>query len=649
MPRKVAVERNRGGVQSAPKQPEGGRKHLRGKRGGLKDMPTMPLDILLEILCSLEPRDLLNLARTTKPFRAFLMSRGSAGMWKAARANVKGLPDCPPHLSEPVYANLVFFPYCHNCLKSNVQTILWEFSKRYCPACAKTLTIAQQDIWFHTQHSWSAVYLDLDIFSVIYGKKEVYHGPELDRIKSVWDRIHKDDAAWSEFVTEQRQRVTAARQHAGWCRVWERQRAANRSEELHEIREQRLETIVSKLRELGWGDELDRIELDGYRPLCDHAHVRPSKALTDRAAWAKIRDEVVAFMEVIRETRLRIERRQMIRRRLSALKTMIALARSAPPKRTVEDEYKPRFQDLAMMPEVREVIEAPDPVAVDERALKLLIPMLPALEARWQYERRAELMALLGRRVGAPGGLDPLELATTWFRCSDCERLMHYPVVLAHECQYIPLPHEVATRYDGYQLCIVEVCDYLPWDTSSIELVSRHSSRADVIVEMCGRDPAVTTQKDMDDAGLRLVCEDPYLGGVVMSWRRAVKYMYEQQRWDFKTHRWSIATEEEKEAVKDRETTEKARMFEKRARVLRWCCGYCNISRLSRWASSVCLSLDGVKKHLETQHAIENPTIANGDMYLHPDNNVELDPIPIRKHPYDRFVDAMQEPWSDFI
>ena len=41
------------------------------------------------------------------------MSRNSASMWKAARANVEGLPDCPAHLSEPAYANLAFFPYCH--------------------------------------------------------------------------------------------------------------------------------------------------------------------------------------------------------------------------------------------------------------------------------------------------------------------------------------------------------------------------------------------------------------------------------------------------------------------------------------------------------------------------------------------------------
>ncbi|KAI0725253.1 hypothetical protein C8Q72DRAFT_785851, partial [Fomitopsis betulina] len=87
----------------------------------------------------LEPRDLLNLARTTKPFRKLLISRSSATLWRAARANVPGLPDCPPHLSEPAYADLCFSSLCHNCLKPGIQNVLWELSKRYCAPCTKKL------------------------------------------------------------------------------------------------------------------------------------------------------------------------------------------------------------------------------------------------------------------------------------------------------------------------------------------------------------------------------------------------------------------------------------------------------------------------------------------------------------------------------
>ncbi|OSX63250.1 hypothetical protein POSPLADRAFT_1139531, partial [Postia placenta MAD-698-R-SB12] len=83
----------------------------------------------------LTPQDLLHLAWTIKQFRAFLMKRTSAYLWKVSRCNIPDLPECPPYLSEPAYANLVFFNHCHACLKKNIKTIFWEFSARYCTSC----------------------------------------------------------------------------------------------------------------------------------------------------------------------------------------------------------------------------------------------------------------------------------------------------------------------------------------------------------------------------------------------------------------------------------------------------------------------------------------------------------------------------------
>lgn len=57
--------------------------------------------------------DLLHLARTTKTFRAFLMNKSARHIWRAARMNVPGLPDCPKHLSESGYAHLAFDNFCY--------------------------------------------------------------------------------------------------------------------------------------------------------------------------------------------------------------------------------------------------------------------------------------------------------------------------------------------------------------------------------------------------------------------------------------------------------------------------------------------------------------------------------------------------------
>ncbi|EPT04642.1 hypothetical protein FOMPIDRAFT_38816, partial [Fomitopsis schrenkii] len=143
------------------------------------------------------------------------------------------------------------------------------------------------------------------------------------------------------------------------CRVWAKQRLNNRRAELDDMRQQRLLAAISKLRELGWGSELDRIAARKYEPLRQHSQLRLAKPLTDRA-WLKIQNDVVACMEKIRNDRLRGGRRVVLGARLRTLQSVVSAARTAPPMRTITDEYKPGVHDLAIMPEVRELIDASD-------------------------------------------------------------------------------------------------------------------------------------------------------------------------------------------------------------------------------------------------------------------------------------------------
>ena len=104
-------------------------KRFRGKHGLLKQLVEMPLDVLFEVCAilhllmmtsqflqifgHLKPLDLLHLARTTKDLRAILMKRSSISIWKRARSQLNGLPDCPDDLSEPQYAELLFGKACN--------------------------------------------------------------------------------------------------------------------------------------------------------------------------------------------------------------------------------------------------------------------------------------------------------------------------------------------------------------------------------------------------------------------------------------------------------------------------------------------------------------------------------------------------------
>jgi hypothetical protein len=108
-------------------------KKTRGRRGFLKELVNMPLDVLFEV-CTfagyslytpfsnpvasqifghLNPADILHLARTTKELRVILMDRSAQWIWQRTRTNVKDLPDCPDDMTEPQYAHLAFDPQCH--------------------------------------------------------------------------------------------------------------------------------------------------------------------------------------------------------------------------------------------------------------------------------------------------------------------------------------------------------------------------------------------------------------------------------------------------------------------------------------------------------------------------------------------------------
>ena len=69
--------------------------------------------VLVQVFSNLHPRDLLNLARTCKKFRAFFLHPSNERLWKAARENVGDLPERPPFISEPAFVNLLFFTSCH--------------------------------------------------------------------------------------------------------------------------------------------------------------------------------------------------------------------------------------------------------------------------------------------------------------------------------------------------------------------------------------------------------------------------------------------------------------------------------------------------------------------------------------------------------
>ncbi|KIK57099.1 hypothetical protein GYMLUDRAFT_773837 [Collybiopsis luxurians FD-317 M1] len=86
---------------------------VRGKFALLERLTQgVPLDVVFEIFCYLDPGDLLRLARTSKELRNLLMSKTSITIWHSSRENLPGLPPPSKDLNEPQYAQLLFYDRC---------------------------------------------------------------------------------------------------------------------------------------------------------------------------------------------------------------------------------------------------------------------------------------------------------------------------------------------------------------------------------------------------------------------------------------------------------------------------------------------------------------------------------------------------------
>ncbi|KAH8116084.1 hypothetical protein DFH11DRAFT_1506935 [Phellopilus nigrolimitatus] len=96
------------GVSGGGSSKPGNSRRLTGR---LSLIMTMPVDVFCEIACQMTPADLLSMARSSKSLRELLMSKSSKQIWRAAEDAV-GLPECPPDLSSPQYASLIFDKFC---------------------------------------------------------------------------------------------------------------------------------------------------------------------------------------------------------------------------------------------------------------------------------------------------------------------------------------------------------------------------------------------------------------------------------------------------------------------------------------------------------------------------------------------------------
>ncbi|KAL0946612.1 hypothetical protein HGRIS_012809 [Hohenbuehelia grisea] len=420
------------------------RKSSGKKKGILKYLPEMPLEILFETFRYLYPLDLLRLARTTKALRRILMHRSAVSLWKSAQANLEGFPEAPPGLSEPAFANLAFDTHCHFCGCLRASKLIWMCKVRSCNRCLEARIIDYTDLIYvpkyytrlPTEESWSPRHL-LPVFEFKRKNRRyennVCFREDAEALCAAFDLVKHDALAYERLTGVFLKRMVDRYNHLEKCLRWECISFNARGAELDKIQDQRRKDIFLRLAAAGWDEELKYLQPSDKEVLENHPFVAQCKKLTDRAwkDWAPIMN---AEMAEIKIRRLAAERAVVI----DARRKMFARAVKKFAKANPTNEFSPNVADLYFMDEVahvRVIIEdTPPTTEVTPGELDTFVDTLPELYLQWRTSMKQKLLAIVKQHQKVFLGNesdDSVDLVIGLLRCEICG--MNFPFSLAQD------------------------------------------------------------------------------------------------------------------------------------------------------------------------------------------------------------------------
>ncbi|KAF9071209.1 hypothetical protein BDP27DRAFT_1322535 [Rhodocollybia butyracea] len=480
------------------RMPEQFRK-VRGKLGLLARLvKDVPLEVIFEIFCYLEPGDLLRLARTSRDLRGILMSKTSENIWCTARRNVQDLPPRPKDLNEPQYAHLLFEAYCHLCDR-RCDNVLWNFRMRSCKKCLNNFPY-NDDVFQQDQpHEYRARevlptedYDSLGNWEIAARYKEEFYALN-----------HGERDAWIDRKEEEYKEMEV---HSNECQIWLNTKLAERANKLTELRNERKEAILKRLEEIGWRAEAEMMIKD-YRGdiFTNHKLVSQPRKLTDYG-WNCMETELVQMLSEYQVERLIRQRGEALESRYRLFFSLLLQIES---ETDLRDPF-PAAGDILTDPRIEALIwDTPfDEKLGDSLCRSKLLEYLPSIINDWRPAKVQEVLDIL--RKSRPGAtISDLHLATSVFTCSSCiGKVLHYPKMFYHRCCHQSF--QTSSRSDER----LEV--YFPfwftrrslgvWVSSPLVYNDSASQVIKKIVEACNLDPETTTVDDLHLANPLIEC-----------------------------------------------------------------------------------------------------------------------------------------------
>ncbi|KAJ3872928.1 hypothetical protein F5051DRAFT_444736 [Lentinula edodes] len=456
----------------------------------------LPVEIFLyEIFCYLDSRDLLHLGRTCKHLRKLLMTKSSNNIWHIARENVEGgLPPLPMDLNEPHFTIYNWHILSHELYPFTSLQIL---SQEKIKVKDRDTTIINYEAALKLKAQYVAL------------------------------KSEEDRRAWIKQKFRERRAID---NHARSCEAWHLNHLEQRSRQLNDIRNQRLQAILTCLELIGLRRDADMIllgesDFNISNDLLNLHSVKQAKVLTDRG-WAHMESELVGLLSEHKEKRLEREHNESCRKRYLYLKQEYTDILS---HRDLREPY-PGVGEILFDPVFKAMVwdTATEEELTPEFMRSRLMEHLPRIAGEWRPSKIQEILQIL-RNVRPSATLSDLDLAVTIFGCARCNVLMSSSQVFYHPCCHNNriiddvghhrmriLNEHYDTEQDG------------SWSSRSL-FFNRESSRfAETILIGTGLDPSTATTGDLTRAHPVIECsgpqEDAFPGRLFMTWPAALMY-----------------------------------------------------------------------------------------------------------------------------
>ncbi|KAI0731026.1 hypothetical protein C8Q76DRAFT_793128 [Earliella scabrosa] len=542
---------------------------LDGILGALLDLP---VEVELEVFAYMQLSDLYNLARTCRRFRAFFLHPSNKRLWVAALRNSDDLPPCPPFMSEPAFAHLLFSTHCQACGEGPVKRSQWFWFRRLCEGCAMEQSYSRDtasrkleelNLSQYPKMSWARepFYLPFYLFNLDHcgerrgnlGDRRVCRA-ELDKLVDDYlaapagSNIHQHRSQLLHArLAEKDQRDKFAVKCSDWYELLQRAREAK----LRAKCKLWLSQFLRRLRNDGWGAEL--LFLDKMGPSASHrfSGLAVATKLTEEG-YEKARKAVTPYLKRVRTVRLEREHKAAICSRLRDLYHAM-LQYIEPLPITAKMVNRPSLMDLALTDTCRALCEAPtsEPVTIEH-----FTNVLPSMITRWETERKREFTEFLRFYLpDVPEDIDITELAIAVFVCfhgynpspgrdgTIC--IWRFPEVLGHSCLHSGGVKDRALNHnDTYVTIAKDVSSALAWSKarsvfwyedrcwdSHLAPIKDHAGAIigmmRLIVRALGLDPLRATYQELElcDRRVRcLVCAEEGREEYVYTWEAALNH-----------------------------------------------------------------------------------------------------------------------------